>query len=80
VPYVIATDDAGVTRHTLSNEYVLFASRYKPSYAEVKKAAYNSLRYAFLAAPDKARLTRDLDARFATFEAAVAALDSAVQK
>lgn len=80
VPYVIATDDAGVTRHTLSNEYVLFASRYKPSYAEVKKAAYNSLRYAFLAAPDRARLTRDLDARFATFEAAVATLDSAVQK
>jgi adenosine deaminase len=26
VPYVISTDDAGVTRHNLANEYVLFAS------------------------------------------------------
>jgi hypothetical protein len=48
VPYVISTDDAGVTRHTLSNEYVLFASRYKPGYAELKKTSYNSIRYAFL--------------------------------
>jgi adenosine deaminase len=75
VPYVISTDDAGVTRHTLSQEYVLFASRYKPSYAEMKKASYNSLRYAFLPAADKQRLVRQLDARFARFEAGIAALD-----
>ncbi|KQQ91732.1 adenosine deaminase [Massilia sp. Leaf139] len=74
VPYVISTDDAGVTRHTLSQEYVLFASRYKPDYAEMKKTAYNSIRYAFLPAADKARLTRRLDARFAAFEAEVAGL------
>jgi adenosine deaminase/adenosine deaminase CECR1 len=75
VPYVISTDDAGVTRHNLSNEYVLFASRYKPDYAELKKASYNSIRYAFLAPADKARLTRQLDARFGKFEAAIADLD-----
>lgn len=75
VPYVIATDDAGVTRHTLAQEYVLFASRYQPGYAEVKQAAYNSLRYAFLPAADKARLSRDLDSRFSAFEAATAALN-----
>ncbi|QNA88085.1 adenosine deaminase [Massilia sp. Dwa41.01b] len=74
VPYVISTDDAGVTRHTLSQEYVLFASRYKPDYAELKKASYNSVRYAFLPAPEKARLTRQLDARFASFEAEIAGL------
>ena len=74
VPYVISTDDAGVTRHTLSNEYVLFASRYKPDYAEVKKASYNGLRYSFLPASDKKRLTAQLDARFAKFEAEVADL------
>ncbi|MFL6676514.1 MAG: adenosine deaminase [Massilia sp.] len=78
VPYVIATDDAGVTRHSLSNEYVLFASRYKPGYAELKTASYNSLRYSFLAPADKARLTRQLDQRFAKFEAAIAALDKSV--
>jgi adenosine deaminase/adenosine deaminase CECR1 len=75
VPYVISTDDAGVTRHNLSNEYVLFASRYKPGYAELKKASYNSIRYSFLNAADKARLTRQLDQRFAKFEAEIATLD-----
>jgi adenosine deaminase/adenosine deaminase CECR1 len=75
VPYVISTDDAGVTRHNLANEYVLFASRYKPGYAEVKKASYNSVRYAFLPPADKARLTRQLDARFARFEAEIAELE-----
>jgi adenosine deaminase/adenosine deaminase CECR1 len=77
VPYVISTDDAGVTRHNLANEYVLFASRYKPDYAEMKKASYNSIRYSFLAPADKARLTRQLDGRFAKFEAEIAGLDKA---
>jgi adenosine deaminase/adenosine deaminase CECR1 len=77
VPYVISTDDAGVTRHNLSGEYALFASRYKPSYAEVKKASYNSIRYAFLPAADKARLTKQLDERFTKFEAEIAAMDKA---
>ena len=80
VPYVIATDDAGVTRHNLSGEYVLFASRYKPSYGEIKKASYNSIRYAFLPAADKTRLTKQLDTRFATFEAEIADMDKAAAK
>jgi adenosine deaminase/adenosine deaminase CECR1 len=75
VPYVISTDDAGVTRHTLSNEYVLFASRYKPSYAEIKKTAYDSIRYSFLDKDGKARMTRQLDGRFNRFEAEIATLD-----
>ncbi|MDQ2819821.1 MAG: adenosine deaminase [Pseudomonadota bacterium] len=77
VPYVISTDDAGVTRHNLSGEYALFASRYKPSYGEIKRVSYNSIRYAFLPAADKARLTKQLDARFVKFEADIAALDKA---
>lgn len=75
VPFVISTDDAGVTRHDLSNEYMLFASRYKPDYAEVKKLSYNSVRYAFLPEAQKQRLKRQLDVRFAKFEADIAALD-----
>ena len=78
VPYVVSTDDAGVTRHTLSQEYVLLASRYKPDYAEVKKVSYNSIRYAFLPAAEKARLTRQLDARFAAFESSMATLANTV--
>ena len=80
VPYVISTDDAGVTRHNLANEYVLFASRYKPSYAEIKRASYNGIRYSFLPEADKVRLTRQLDARYARFEADIAALDRTTVK
>ncbi|MFD2367657.1 adenosine deaminase [Pseudoduganella sp. GCM10020061] len=76
VPFVISTDDTGVTRHTLTREYVLFASRYQPSYAEVKKASYNGIRYAFLPKAEKDRLTRQLDQRFARFEADMAALSA----
>lgn len=80
VPYVISTDDAGVTRHNLSNEYVLFASRYKPDYAELKKTSYNGIRYSFMSDADKAAATRRLDARFAKFEADIAALDRTATK
>jgi len=79
VPFVISTDDAGVSRNTLSNEYVLFASQYKTDYAEIKKLSYNSLRYSFLADADKQRLLKALDARFATFEAQVAASDQPIK-
>ena len=74
VPFVLSTDDAGVSRNTLANEYVLFASRYKPDYAEVKKLSYNGLRYSFLPANEKKRLIKQLDGRFAKFEAEIAAL------
>jgi adenosine deaminase len=77
VPVVLSTDDAGVARRDLAGEYVLFASRYRPSYAEVKKISYNGVKYAFLPAADKQRLTGQLDARFARFESAIAAMDSA---
>jgi len=39
--------------------------------------SYNSIRYAFLPAAEKARLTKQLDARFVKFEAGIAALDKA---
>jgi adenosine deaminase len=74
VPFVLSTDDAGVTRHNLSNEYMLFASRYRPDYAEVKKLSYNGVRYAFLPDAQKQRLTHQLDQRFSHFEAQIAAL------
>lgn len=73
VPFVLSSDDTGVSRNTLSNEYVLFASRYKTNYAEVKKLSYDSIRYAFLADDDKQRLLKQLDSRFSKFEAEVAA-------
>ena len=80
VPYVISTDDAGVTRHTLSHEYVQFASQFKPSYAEVKKVSYASIRYAFLPVAEKQRLTRQLDQRYAQFEARIAAMNAGAMR
>lgn len=75
VPFVISTDDAGVSRNNLSGEYVLYASRYKTDYAEIKKLSYDSLRYSFLADADKQRLIKQLDSRFAAFEARIAETD-----
>ena len=72
VPLVICTDDAGVSRDNLSNEYVLLASRYKPSYSTIKTYVYNSIRYSFLPDSDKARLTKQLDAQFVQFESKMA--------
>ena len=63
-----------MSRNTLANEYVLFASRYKANYAEIKKLSYNSLRYAFLPEQEKKRLIKQLDERFARFEAEIATL------
>ncbi|MES2161928.1 MAG: adenosine deaminase [Pseudomonadota bacterium] len=73
VPFVLSTDDAGVSRNNLSGEYVLYAARYKPGYAEIKKLSYDSIRYSFLADADKQRLLKALDGKFVKFEAAIAA-------
>jgi hypothetical protein len=72
VPFVLATDDAGVSRNNLSGEYVLYAARYKPDYAEIKKLSFDSVRYSFLKPADKQRLLQDLGARFKRFEASIA--------
>lgn len=71
VPFVISTDDAGVSRDNLAQQYLLYVSRYKPGYEELKRTVYNSVRYAFLTEAEKAEEIKKLDARFAVFEAKV---------
>ncbi|MBH2003365.1 MAG: adenosine deaminase [Sphingobacteriia bacterium] len=70
VPMVISTDDAGVLRTNMTEQYVLLAKRYKDfSYAAIKQLVYNSLEYSFIEDPVvKRRLIKDLDARFRVFE------------
>jgi adenosine deaminase/adenosine deaminase CECR1 len=68
VPMVISTDDSGVSRNNLTNEYVLLATRYKPTYSEVKMYVYNSITYAFLSDALKAELKKQLDTKFVAFE------------
>ncbi|MDP1838814.1 MAG: hypothetical protein Q8L19_09970, partial [Reyranella sp.] len=69
VPFVISTDDAGVSRNNLSGEYMLYTSRYKPSYDALKETVFNSIRYSFLSEAEKATELKGLTQRFAVFEA-----------
>ena len=68
VPMVISTDDSGVSRNNLSNEYLLLATRYHPSYATLKQYVYNSITYSFLPPDEKAKLKVKLDQKFEIFE------------
>jgi adenosine deaminase len=77
VPFVIATDDAGVSRSSINAEYGLFISRYKPSYDFLKEVVYRSIRYSFLSEEDKVLQLKQLDQRFLKFEADVAKLAAA---
>lgn len=48
VPVTLASDDEGVARIDLSNEYVRAAQTYDLDYFDLKKLARNSLEYSFL--------------------------------
>ncbi len=48
VPLAIASDDEGVSRSDLSNEFLLVARRYNLGYRDLKRLARNSLEYSFL--------------------------------
>ncbi|MEA3491456.1 MAG: adenosine deaminase [Campylobacterota bacterium] len=68
VPIIISTDDSGVSRNNLTNEYMLLATRYHPSYKRIKEYVYNSIKYSFLDELQKNSLKKDLDMRFKLFE------------
>ena len=71
VPIVISTDDAGILRTNMTEQYVLLAKRYPDvSYANIKQYVYNSINYSFIKEVKvKQQLLKDLDQRFAKFEA-----------
>jgi len=71
VPIVISTDDAGILRTNMTEQYVLLAKRYPDvTYATIKQYVYNSINFSFIQdAAVKKQLVKDLDARFKTFEA-----------
>lgn len=48
VPVTIATDDEGVSRSNLTNEYVRAAQEHDLSYSVLKEIAKNGLEYSFL--------------------------------
>jgi hypothetical protein len=48
VPLTLASDDEGISRIDLSNEYILATQRYKLGYKDLKVLARNSLEYSFI--------------------------------
>lgn len=48
VPMTLASDDEGISRIDLSNEYLLAATRYGLGYKDLKRLARNSLEYSFV--------------------------------
>ncbi|MBL4848799.1 MAG: adenosine deaminase [Planctomycetes bacterium] len=72
VPMVISTDDSGVSRNNLTDEYLRLSTRHTVSYAKIKELTYNSIRYAFLPQQIKTRLKARLDNCFVEFEDAMA--------
>ncbi len=71
VPIVISTDDAGILRSNMTEQYVLLAKRYPDvNYETIKKYVYNSINYSFIQDESvKRQLIKDLDNRFKAFEA-----------
>lgn len=71
VPVVIATDDEGVARSDLTNEYQRAVEEHGLSYGQIKQISRNSLEHSFLRAEEKGRLKLELEAAFARFESGV---------
>ena len=73
VPIVISTDDAGILRTNMTEQYVLLAKRYKTiTYTDIKQFVYNSITYSFIKEEAvKNKLLKDLDARFKVFESSI---------
>ncbi|MBP1614576.1 MAG: putative adenosine deaminase [Bacteroidetes bacterium] len=69
VPLVISTDDAGVLRTNLSEQYTLLTLRYGLSYYEIKKLVRNSITYSFASDEIKKILLNKLEVEFHRFEA-----------
>ncbi len=70
VPIVISTDDAGVLRSNLTEQFVLLANRYSSvTYSAIKQYVYNSIDYSFVEESDvKTNLRALLDRQFSDFE------------
>ena len=75
VPIVISSDDAGVLRSNLTDQYVLLAKRYKNiSYKDIKQFVYNSIDYSFINEDGvKEKLKTQLKEGFSKFEKEVMA-------
>jgi adenosine deaminase len=68
VPVVLSTDDEGVLRTNLTEQFNIAVLNYHFSYSTLKKLVRNSINYSFLPANQKADLQWKLEQQFARFE------------
>jgi adenosine deaminase len=70
VPIVICTDDAGILRTNLTEQYVILAKRYPEiSYGQIKQYVMNSIIYSFIEEADlKDALLKKINEQFSVFE------------
>jgi adenosine deaminase len=71
VPVVIITDDEGVARSDLTNEYQRAVEEQGLTYGEIKEISRNSVEYSFLPPAEKAAVRQRLELAFKTFEASI---------
>lgn len=70
VPIVLSTDDPGILRSSLTEEYVKLASLYPQfKYADIKQLVLNSINYSFLPTKRKLAILQKLQRDFQIFEA-----------
>ena len=69
VPMALSTDDEGVSRSDITNEYVRGAMEQDLSYKDLRTMARTSLEHSFLSEGDKAAALAEFDRRVKAFEA-----------
>lgn len=69
VPICISTDDEGVLRTNLTNQYMLLI-QYIPeiTYTQIKQIVYNSIQYSFMTEIEKSTLKKRIKEKFDDFE------------
>jgi adenosine deaminase len=71
VPVVLATDDEGVSRTTLTTEYRRAVQEQSLDYPQLKRIVRNSIEYSFAEDSIKPRLVRQLNDAFREFESQI---------
>ncbi|MEO8172788.1 MAG: hypothetical protein ABI581_06880 [Sediminibacterium sp.] len=72
IPIVISTDDEGVLRTSITEQYVLLAHRYKLTWDEIKNVVRNSIIHSNIKDEQtKTQLLANLDQEFVKFETVV---------
>lgn len=68
VPVALSTDDEGVSRIDLTNEYQRAVLEQGATYTQLKAMARTSLEHSFMTETDKAAALKEFDARVKVFE------------